>query len=657
MNAVVELSPSLQRWRDWLGWFDLSLAESLGDLVRRLADLAGPVNARSGRAAVEPDGLGDLRSRGPYERLLTTEWLLADELPEEFLRRAAASEHLFLAPSLKAQPSDRAVVALFDAGPRQLGAPRLAHLAAWVLLARRASELGGQLRWGIVQKPGELFDAQDSGALRSLMRARTLLPATGEMREAWRAALGPAGAETAGGVGTAAPGSPSKAEREPRDLSDAELWWIGAPSPEFATPAGRERVLALRLPLEPGLLNVAYAAAGVTRAVSLPLPAGDESARLLRGDFLTRPPTAPGAEAAGTARRAPPRGKAPAMALSMAPSLSRFGGHVMVESVPAAHAMLVFSVPGKGTSPRVQRREYKWSPASEPLATAITGMTGCGLMVRKDEREVQGWNIPDFRRRTYLPREPFHVVPDTARRLPLVVLRSRDEQAVVAVDANRYLSFWPATPEDARTPFRVIAQDVLSLTALTPTSAAVVNHRDGQLWMWEVSVGKEARNGIALMQREQVPQRVLVAHRRGHGLDVALPVGVAARTSKSSPETWSLRWCSPTLDLFSHHKLGDMPGAELTLAPGARAVGLAAAHEEVSPALIVLGEGRRTLSRVSLGGSRALFRSDAEILQVTVCPDSARIALITRERHLLVIDGTDGRVLMMLDDNAPEADR
>ena len=154
--VATDLPRALQPWREWLGWFDAELAEQVGEMVRRLSDMLGvaPSVGRGGQP--EPDGLGDLRSRGPYERLLATEWLLADELPEEFLRRAATSEHLFLAPRLRAARVERSVVAIFDCGPRALGTARLAHIAAWILLARLAGAHGGTLRWGVLQAPGEL---------------------------------------------------------------------------------------------------------------------------------------------------------------------------------------------------------------------------------------------------------------------------------------------------------------------------------------------------------------------------------------------------------------------------------------------------------------------------------------------------------------------
>ena len=52
----------------------------------------------------EPDGYDGIASRGIYERLVTSEWLLADEEPDEFDRRAAMGEHTF---TRLARPAER----------------------------------------------------------------------------------------------------------------------------------------------------------------------------------------------------------------------------------------------------------------------------------------------------------------------------------------------------------------------------------------------------------------------------------------------------------------------------------------------------------------------------------------------------------------------
>src|SRR5687767_3679796 len=114
---------ALAPWRPWLDWFDADVVDLLGDLLLRLHPMLGAFRMRALGGVVEPEGIDDLRRRGQYERLLLSEWALADEAPEEFDRRAAGGEHLFLSPKLVAREADALTVAVFDTGPGQLGAP------------------------------------------------------------------------------------------------------------------------------------------------------------------------------------------------------------------------------------------------------------------------------------------------------------------------------------------------------------------------------------------------------------------------------------------------------------------------------------------------------------------------------------------------------
>ena len=60
----------------------------------------------------------------------------------------------------RAREANRLIIVLFDAGPLQLGAARLVHLALLILLARRAQEAGAELRWGILQNAPTLHEPQ-----------------------------------------------------------------------------------------------------------------------------------------------------------------------------------------------------------------------------------------------------------------------------------------------------------------------------------------------------------------------------------------------------------------------------------------------------------------------------------------------------------------
>ncbi len=155
----MKLPASLQAWQDWLNWFQPEQAQSIGATLLRLNSLLGDNWGRLQSGSQEPNGIDDLRQRGPYHRLLLSEWSLADELPDEFLRRAANGEHLFLSPRLETKKSDERIIALFDSGPDQIGSARLVHIALWILMARRARQLGIDFSWGVLHSPGILHAA------------------------------------------------------------------------------------------------------------------------------------------------------------------------------------------------------------------------------------------------------------------------------------------------------------------------------------------------------------------------------------------------------------------------------------------------------------------------------------------------------------------
>jgi hypothetical protein len=176
------LPSRLQRWNAQLKLFDRDLALAISPWVERLALSLGPLlRPPDDSSDGSPDGFDGIFRRGPYERLLATEWMFADELPEEFLRRAISGEHSFYKLALRAPRARLETTVLFDSGPEQLGAPRLAHLALLVVLAARAEAANAELSWGMLE-PRELAlrvgFTQELG--RGFLAGRTALTATPE---------------------------------------------------------------------------------------------------------------------------------------------------------------------------------------------------------------------------------------------------------------------------------------------------------------------------------------------------------------------------------------------------------------------------------------------------------------------------------------------
>jgi len=260
---VTGLPPALAPWAAQLAPFAPDLALSLGGWARRIAAALGPLSGRRAGEG-EPDGVGGIARRGPYERLLLSEWLLAEELPDEFTRRAAAGEHLFVERARRERSAARRSVALLDAGPDQLGAPRIAQLAALVVLAARAEAAGAEFAWGIAQHPGGgLVGGFSADLARRLLDARTEEAPSDEVLAAWQELL------------------PPPAERD-------DLWLVGGPSLLRARGADRASRLLVEDVADPDARQVRLVLGtrlSGRREVVLELPPEPDCIRLVRDPF------------------------------------------------------------------------------------------------------------------------------------------------------------------------------------------------------------------------------------------------------------------------------------------------------------------------------------------------------------------------------------
>ncbi len=209
----------------------------------------------------QPNGFDGITRKGDMSRLVRSAWLLADEAPDEFVRRAASGELPFYSVARVEAQTPVQMVVLVDAGPAQLGAPRIAQLAALLVLADRARASGGRLRWGVLQRPGDgLRDGLDDEGVRAFLAARSARLADAEFVSAWEEQ--PAWAEHGG-----------------------ERWGLGAHG--WALPRAAH-VAITHPPFEETerLIVEAHPGAGGRRAaLSLPLPDAATCARLIRDPF------------------------------------------------------------------------------------------------------------------------------------------------------------------------------------------------------------------------------------------------------------------------------------------------------------------------------------------------------------------------------------
>ncbi len=257
-----ELPKPLQRWTQALALFPRHLALELGAWLPRLHGALGPMRTGSVEGTDEPDGFDGLSRRGPYERLLSAEWALADEHPDEFARRASSGEHAFFRLAFRAPAGKRRCLVLLDSGPSQLGTPRLAHLAALAVLERRAAEARSEFLWGVLQQPpGRFLTGLSQSAVEHWLNARTGAEPTPGDLSGWREAFGRSG-------------------------PDDEVWVLGSPR-----AARFEEVSLLLVRDAPGALAVELKPrAGARREVVLPLPSEEVCTQLIRDPLKREAP-------------------------------------------------------------------------------------------------------------------------------------------------------------------------------------------------------------------------------------------------------------------------------------------------------------------------------------------------------------------------------
>jgi hypothetical protein len=577
---MTTLPDALRPWREWLSWFEPDLAVQLGPMLQRLHPLLGSFRGHSQGGEPELEGLDDLRLRGSYQHLLASEWLLAEDMPDEFLRRAASGEHMFLAPRPRARRADRSVIALFDSGPLQLGAPRLAHIAIWILLARRAQQAQAEFRWGSLQSPGELFEARSTGNLKTLLFRRTFALPNAASLAAWRNALD---------------------ERR----TSGELWAIGASFDQTelqVAPSFTHRV-CLQKDLQGTALDVSLFERGTQRGTRLPLPESNSAAPLLRGWFN---------------REASPQQytrHARAVALKRPPVISLDGTRVCMalRDEPGA---LVFMIPRSAMDHAAEPRYLRWSGGFGMLAITCVGKHMGALL--SDERELRFWGN-SLIKMPHPTQEEFHAPGSTAAWLSLGWLRAKSAQRVCVIDHSRRLLQWDfpfdgKSSVPAEQSLRLRAKEVLAIVQYDSRSLAYAYHENGTVWFTRLSA---THDGQAPRPLCKAPPDAAILFGRGNIC--------AVRLNKLPAETWAIGTC------YAH---GLTMQAQL---PGdSRAIGLLREPSSGRTGLITLDRNILRLNYID-GGNEVLYAAPDRIVSCTVCPNTGITAMLTQRRQLIVL--------------------
>lgn len=174
------LSPTMKAFAEELAMLSSLAMTSIGPWFARLSLLVGPLQQANLQGDGDPDGYADLARKGPYERLLGSEWGVLLEFPDEFIRRVVMQEHVFLQLARESPAGEICIAVLFDAGPSQLGAPRLAHVALLAVLHERARRMQARLLWATLQDPSKIHEGFHDKNLKEFLQKRTIATIDGD---------------------------------------------------------------------------------------------------------------------------------------------------------------------------------------------------------------------------------------------------------------------------------------------------------------------------------------------------------------------------------------------------------------------------------------------------------------------------------------------
>jgi len=596
MSTITELPDALKPWSPWLAWFSPEMAVEIGALAQRMQPLLGRFRGQMRGGVPEPDGLGDLRRRGPYERLLATEWLLADELPDEFLRRAASSEHLFLAPRPRAREAEKSIVAIFDAGPRQFGAPRLGQLALWMLLARRAAQIGGVFQWGVLQLPGGLDGADNVKQLRSLLKARDFEVGTSAHVEAWR--------EVLAGL----------------DRVPGESWLVGAAPAEQPTD---ERWTSHRVSLQRAVLGdaleVSLSDSGGLRRAQLPLPSVKASVALLRGEFTQR--------ALATLHRRH-RGR---ISLQRPPVISPSGTHVAVQLLDEP-GMLVFAVPSDGQRKTAKPKYQYWSQMLVPLAVLLLGKRTGALL--SYERSMYFWQVPGLGNFVAPEIDEFRAPPGLAVWLPAAWLHDTLHQRVCMIDRDGRLVMWNAVqgvnPNPEGGAPTLVERKVVGMLQWSELGVVYAAIHDNQLVLRRLGAMDGPASGQVIATGIREP-RVLFANswQWRHGVG-----GLALRVATEPHDVWRIHQPDPDSIGRQGNRCPQKWKIFEIRAPRAEALIDDATHNRY--ALLSLSPSLDGLDLHTQAGTETIYRAPERIERISVSACTGVAVMLTVHKKIIV---------------------
>ena len=154
------------------------MTKVIGGVLSGFSALPNPMLERFDERYGEFCGIGGITNRGEPDQLLASEWALQSLYAEEFVRRFAEGEALYVKKDYKQEGLNTIYMAMVSSGPQSLGYGRFVSIASLFHLAWLAQKQGAHLYWcglipGCEMEQIKWHEGISRASLRKLINAAT----------------------------------------------------------------------------------------------------------------------------------------------------------------------------------------------------------------------------------------------------------------------------------------------------------------------------------------------------------------------------------------------------------------------------------------------------------------------------------------------------
>lgn len=591
-----QLPNELKNWSQWLTWFDEDISQSINSLLRALTPLTSEKFRKFENISDDISGFDRLSRRGHYQNLLLSEWAIFDSMPEEFIRRACESEQLFLQPSAAKKKNNSRILVLFDSGPHQLGACRVAHIALWILLLRRAQKNASSFYWGILQQEKTISSESDQSAILKLLSSRSMQTIGEQQLIDWKMWL------------------------DTNQYSDCEIWAV---SNDLSIP--KQHWISNQLSISTDFfiesLDITKRSNGSSKKINVKLPENKISSRLLNGHFISH--THNKVHQITNYK----------ISLQQSPFFSVDGNRLAVSLLDAS--ALVFKIPQQSDEKLQKPIRQEWEKGQELFSACVTGKRLCGIVVT--EKVLNFWQ---FKGGLSLQRDASNAWSFTFGKSswkPMFLHHNNSCQYIYFLDSHQNLFLYSRNHKDHKKPaeLSIKASNVSQISPADGNALIVAYVKSNSIAIDMITHGNS--QNCYLLPGQGKDTRIFI----GSGSAWRNGKGCWAIEQKVIPEDeqhqqWIIYRGEGKFSKFSNQEYRF--GLNLTIH------GVLDVEDEIL--LIAVSGNKKELVTINKNHSRIFASFSSTIKRVSIHAIRNLIAVITYDRQLFVYSATTGQLLL-----------